>query len=80
MFGLTQVAEQPPLDMGVIWNTEVIVILAGHLASVYLAHVVARQVFPSQQTALRSEVPLLFLMVAYTFFGLFVLSLPLAIH
>jgi hypothetical protein len=80
LLGLTQTTEQPPLDMGGIWNTEVAVILAGHLASVYVAHVIAVQVFPSQHIALRSEIPLLFLMVAYTFFGLFVLSLPLAIH
>jgi hypothetical protein len=80
LLGLTQTTEQPPLDMGGIWNTEVAVILAGHLASVYVAHVIAVRVFPSQHIALRSEIPLLFLMVAYTFFGLFVLSLPLAIH
>jgi hypothetical protein len=80
LLGLTLTTEQPPVDMGGIWNTEVVVILAGHLASVYLAHAIALRVFPSQRVALRGEIPLLFLMVAYTFFGLFVLSLPLAIH
>jgi hypothetical protein len=80
LLGLTLTTEQPPVDMGGIWNTEVLVILAGHLASVYLAHAIAVRVFPLQRLALRGEIPLLVLMVAYTFFGLFVLSLPLAIH
>ena len=66
--------------MALVWHTELALILAGHVASVYLGHLSASRVFSSRWQAWVSEVPLLVLMVAYTFFGLFVLSLPLAIH
>lgn len=58
-------AEPPPLDMGQVWHVEVALILAGHVASVYAAHLVAHQVFASQR-AWASEAPLLILMVGYT--------------
>lgn len=73
-------SEPPPLDMGKVWHTEVALILAGHLASVYLAHLIALRVFPSRRQALLSQLPMLALMVAYTLLGLWVLSLPLALH
>jgi hypothetical protein len=80
LLGLPRPSEPPPLDMALVWHTELALILAGHVASVYLGHLSASQVFSSRWQARVSEVPLLVLMVAYTFFGLFVLSLPLAIH
>jgi hypothetical protein len=66
------------LDMGVIWHTQVVLMLAGHVAAVYLAHVTAVRLFPSQRLGVVSQVPMLILMVVYTCVGLWVLSLPLA--
>jgi hypothetical protein len=51
--------------------------LAGHVAAVYMAHVMALRVFPSQRQVIISQIPMLVLMVAYTCLGLWVLSLPL---
>jgi hypothetical protein len=68
----------PPLDMALIWHTQVALILIGHLASVYLAHVAATRVFSTRRQAVLSQIPLLLLMVAYTAIGLYILSLPLA--
>jgi len=73
-------ADPAPLDMGQVWHVEVALILAGHVASVYLAHLVALDIFPTRRQVWLSEVPLLVLMMAYTFVGLVVLSLPLALH
>ena len=60
-----------------IWHSQVVIILVGHIASVYLAHVEALRVFGSRRTAVRSQVPLLVLMVLFTVLGLWILSLPL---
>lgn len=75
-------AESAPLDMGQVWHMEVALILAGHVASVYLAHRVAPRTFPTRRQAWISELLLLLLllMMGYTFIGLTVLSLPLALH
>jgi len=68
------------VDMGIVWHTQVALILIGHVISVYLAHRVALRVFPSKRLALVSQIPMLLLMVAYTAIGLYVLSLPLALR
>lgn len=67
-----------PLDMGFIWHTQVLLMLGGHVAGVYLAHVMALRIFPSQRLGIVSQIPMLMLMVVYTCVGLWVLSLPLA--
>jgi hypothetical protein len=66
-----------PLNMGIIWHTQVALMLGGHVVGVYLAHLTALRVFGSARQGLVSQVPLLALMVAYTSLGLWVLSLPL---
>jgi hypothetical protein len=73
-------AEPEPLDMGQAWHVEVALILLGHIASVYLAHLIAQRTFRSRRQVWLSELPLLLLMVGYTFIGLSVLSLPLILH
>jgi hypothetical protein len=81
LLGLPHMSAEPaPLDMGQVWHVEVALILAGHVASVYLAHRVALGTFATRRQAWISEVPLLLLMMGYTFIGLTVLSLPLALH
>ena len=73
-------AESAPLDMGQVWHVEVALILLGHIASVYLAHLIAQRTFPIRRQIWLAELPLLLLMMGYTFVGLSVLSLPLVLH
>ena len=81
LLGLPRMSADPaPLDMGQVWHMEVALILVGHVASVWLAHRIAQRTLPSQRQAWICELPLLLMMVGYTFLGLAVLSLPLALH
>jgi hypothetical protein len=77
LFAVGSAAPQTPLDMGVIWHTQVFLMLGGHVVAVYMAHVIALRVFPSRRQGVSSQIPMLVLMVAYTCLGLWVLSLPL---
>jgi hypothetical protein len=63
---------------GVVWHTQVWLILVGHIISVYIAHAQALKVFPSRAQAVRSQLPMLVLMVILTSLGLWILSLPIA--
>jgi hypothetical protein len=63
---------------GVVWHTQVWLILLGHIISVYASHVRALQVFPDRGQAVRSQIPILLLMVLLTSVGLWILSLPIA--
>lgn len=64
------------LDMGIVWHVQVALILAGHIVSVYLSHLVALRLFASRRAAVLSQFPLLVLMMLYTSSGLWILSLP----
>lgn len=78
LFGTAQVFRAPLLpEMGVVWHSQVGLILLGHIVSVYLAHVVALRVFPSRGQAVASQVPMLGLMVAFTVAGLWIIAQPL---
>ena len=62
--------------MGLVWHTQVGLILVGHIVSAYLAHRVALRLWP-RWAALRSQLPLLGLMVIFTVAGLWILAQPL---
>lgn len=79
LLGIGPMGDPPPLNMNAVWHTQVALILAGHIVSVYLAHMIALDTFASRRQATVSQVPMLLLMVAYTGIGLWVLSLPLAV-
>jgi hypothetical protein len=66
------------LSAGVIWMSQVVLIVAGHVVSVLLAHIEALRIFPNTRSATASQLPLLLLMILFTVFGLKILSLPLA--
>src|SRR5262249_27062 len=59
-----------------IWYLSVGAIVIGHVLAVYLAHVMALRVYGDPRTALRSQIPMLVLMVLYTMSSLWVLSQP----
>ncbi|MDF1693207.1 MAG: hypothetical protein P1U47_12575 [Zhongshania sp.] len=78
LFGTAISGRLPVLpDMGFIWNSQVWLILIGHVASVYLAHAEALRSFPSQRQASLSQLPMLLLMVIFTGAGLWILAQPL---
>jgi hypothetical protein len=58
------------------WYTSVIVIVAGHVLALYVAHRLALARFPEPRTARRSQYPLAMLMVAYTMLSLWILAQP----
>lgn len=56
-----------------VWYVQLVVIIAGHLAAVVLVHDRALAVFPKEH-AVRSQYPMLVLIVAFSSVGLFLLS------
>lgn len=69
-------------DYGVInflslWNFQVVLIVLGHIASVYIAHMIALRIFGNSKLAAKSQYPMLALMIIYTTFSLWILAQPL---
>jgi hypothetical protein len=77
LLGLADGSPSAGLPMGAVWHTQVAAILVGHVASVVVAHYAALKVFRERRQVILSQAPMLFLMVAYTFMGLWILTLPL---
>jgi polyferredoxin len=73
------------IDPGVVgaafvWYSQVALIVAGHVVAVYLAHLVALRLFGDPGRALRSQLPMLALMILYTIFSLWIISQPIVIE
>jgi hypothetical protein len=79
LFGTARFLHQPmnPPPARFVWHIQVGLILLGHVVSVYLAHIQALRIFPDSRKALRSQLPMLVLMIALTSVGLWILSLPI---
>ncbi len=59
------------------WYAALAAITAGHVIAVSLAHIVALRVYGDGWLAMRSQYPMLVLMVGYTVAGLWILAQPL---
>ena len=59
------------------WFLAVGAIVVGHVISVYLAHIIALRILKDRGLALRSQYPLLGLMVGYTMMSLWILAQPI---
>ncbi len=75
LFGTADVVPNPAaVTPTTTWYVQVGALVAGHVAGLAIAHDRAVTIFPERRTALRSQLPLLALMVLYTVGGLWVLS------
>jgi hypothetical protein len=64
------------VDARFIWYTAVAAVVLGHVLAVYLAHATATRIFGSARPAVRSQYPMLLLMVGYTMLSLWILAQP----
>lgn len=61
-----------------VWYAQVLLVVGGHVVAVYLSHLIALRSMPAPKQALRSQYPMLALMLLYTVFSLWLLSQPIA--
>jgi len=70
------------LNIGVVsskflWYFSVVVIILGHVVAVYLAHVLAMGIFNDRTKVLKSQYPMLLVMIGYTVLSLWILAQPI---
>ena len=65
------------VDARLVWYVSLFAIIAGHVAAVWLSHVCALRLYTSRRAALRSQYPMLALMVAYTLLSLWIIAQPI---
>jgi hypothetical protein len=59
------------------WYVAITAITVGHVIAVCVAHLTALAIFSDRRVALRSQLPILVLMVGYTMLSLWILSQPI---
>ncbi|MFN3208213.1 MAG: hypothetical protein ACE369_04285 [Roseovarius sp.] len=59
-----------------IWLTQAGAVVAGHVVAILMAHALAMRDRPDRRRAVLGQAPLAVFMVAYTFFGLWLLASP----
>jgi hypothetical protein len=62
--------------VAVIWTIQASSVVLGHMLAVWLAHAIAVERFGTVRAALLGQLPLAVLMIAYTWFGLWLLAAP----
>jgi len=65
------------INARILWFLSVALIVAGHVLAVYLAHRVAVRTFSSRALVLKSQYPMLTLMVVYTVISLWIIAQPI---
>jgi hypothetical protein len=65
------------LSADFVWYSQVALIVVGHVIAVYLAHGIALRLLWDKQRVVRSQYPLVALMVLYTVFSLWILNQPI---
>jgi hypothetical protein len=73
------------LNIGIInaknaWYSSVIIIILGHIFSVIISHVNALKVFSKTSIAIKSQIPILILMIFYTALSLWIIAQPIVNH
>ena len=64
--------------VALIWGLQTTIIVLGHVTGVFIAHVIALDIYQTPRVAVKSQVFPAILMVGYTVFGLWLLSTPAA--
>jgi YHS domain-containing protein/ferredoxin len=68
----------PPLvGLNTLWFIQVVLVLVGHVFSLWIADRTARRLYPAPGAALRSQLPMLLGMVLFSIFSLWLLKQPM---
>lgn len=65
------------INAKIAWFISLISIISGHIISILVAHIIALKIFKTQNIAVRSQYPMLFLMVFYTALSLWIIAQPI---
>ncbi len=65
-----------PQSVKTIWLTQASIVVIGHILAVLVSHHVALRLYETRRRAALSQLPIATFMIAYTFFGLWLLAAP----
>ena len=66
------------ISVGFVWWVSIVAIVSGHILSVYIAHIISLRRMPTSAQAVKSQYPMLVLMIVYTATSLWIIAQPIA--
>ncbi len=76
-FGTARWNVPPLISLDVLWGLQVLLVLVGHVYSLWVAQRTSVRIFGSRQAAFRSQLPMLAGMIAFSVFSLWLLKQPM---
>ncbi|MEW6072629.1 MAG: YHS domain-containing protein [Planctomycetota bacterium] len=77
LFGTAAWSLPPLIDLPTLWLLQVLLVLVGHVYSLWIADRTARRLYPRRGDAFRSQLPMLAGMVLFSIFSLWLLKQPM---
>ncbi len=77
LFGTARWAIPPLVDLQTLWFIQVLLVLIGHIYSLWIARRTAATLFTRSGAALRSQVPMLAAMILFSVMSLWLLKQPM---
>lgn len=74
--GYEPVTQIPFVSVQFVWQSQVALIVVGHIIAAWVAHHIALDLFDTRTQAVRSQIPMIALMVVYTLLSLWILTRP----
>ncbi len=77
LFGTVGLRIPPMVSLDVLWLLQVLLVGVGHVYSLWVAQKISRRLFSSEKQAWWGQLPMLAAMIAFSFFSLWLLKLPM---
>ncbi|GIW81705.1 MAG: hypothetical protein KatS3mg105_3512 [Gemmatales bacterium] len=77
LFGTAQWSVPPLISLDVLWIVQIVLVLVGHLFSLWVAQRTSVNLFGNRQSAVRSQIPMLVAMILFSVFSLWLLKQPM---
>ena len=77
LFGTAHWNPAPLLDLPTLWIIQIVLVLIGHVYSLWIARRMAGNLFSDRRVALRSQLPMLIAMILFSLMSLWLLKQPM---
>ena len=77
LFGTLGMTVPPLVSLDVLWVLQILLVLVGHVYSLWAAHRVSSNLFADRKAAFRSQLPMLVGMICFSIFSLWLLKQPM---
>jgi len=77
LFGTADIPISPILSLASVWYIQVVLIIIGHVFGIIITHKHSYQIFHSRKAAIKSQIPMILLMIMFSVLSLWLVAQPM---